>query len=196
MSEKIEKNGLERAGAGRTCRVCWLKWRKIPRKDLQVSDWSSGVGGNAKCIDGDTQGKASLEEKTSGTSSVVWSEGCYKTTKWKCSRGSWMLVVGLRRQGWAGLGCGLGFSGAQATLGWLEEGSSPRHTTLSQILWWIFGVTSDSFSTQLGVCVCVLVNQDFIVLFFFLHTSDFLFSLPYTHKTCIYAILCFSFVFF
>ena len=47
------------------------KWRKIPRKDLQVSDWSSGVGGNAKCIDGDTQGKASLEEKTSGSSSVV-----------------------------------------------------------------------------------------------------------------------------
>lgn len=27
------------------------KWRKIPRKDLQASDWSSRVGGNAKCID-------------------------------------------------------------------------------------------------------------------------------------------------
>lgn len=47
------------------------KWRKIPRKDLQASDWSSGVGGNAKCIDGETQGKASLKEKTSSTSSVV-----------------------------------------------------------------------------------------------------------------------------
>ena len=28
-----------------------------------------------------------------------------------------------------------------------------------------------------------------------MHTSDFLFSLSYTHKICIYAILCFSFVF-
>ena len=169
------------------------KWRKIPRKDLQVSDWSSGVGGNAKCIDGDIQGKASLEEKTSGTSSVLWSEGCYKTTKWKCSRGSWMLVVGLRRQGWAGVWSGVLRSPGHFGVTGRRQQPKAHHTQPDTTVD-IWGHIWFQFSTQLGVCVCVLVNQDFIVLFFFaFYFWLFIQFAIYTQDLC----LCntFSFVF-
>ena len=41
--------------------------------------------------------------------------------------------------------------------------------------------------------MCVLVNQDFIVLLSFCILLTFYSACPYTHKICIYAILCFSF---
>lgn len=67
---------------------------------------------------------------------------------------------------WAGLGCDLGFSGTWATWRGVEEGRSSRPPKLSQILKWIFGVTSldSSFPYSLVCGVCVLVNQDFIAL--------------------------------